>query len=46
MRQEGIDVYLVEDDKDFVFLVEKTLEKEPDLQFAGSCSGATGLWRK
>ena len=40
MRQEGIDVYLVEDDKDFVFLVEKTLEKEPDLQFAGSCSGA------
>lgn len=40
MKQNEITVYLVEDDCDFAFLVEKTLEKESDLQFLGSCAEA------
>lgn len=46
MKQNEIKVYLVEDDRQFAFLVEKTLEKEPDLRFMGNCSQADLVMNK
>ena len=35
---ENIRVFIVEDDKDFIFLIKKMLEKQPEIEVIGSCS--------
>lgn len=37
-HMESVRVFIVEDDKDFIFLMKKMLEKQPDITVAGSCS--------
>lgn len=35
---ENIRVFIVEDDKDFIFLIEKMMNKQPEITVVGSCS--------
>ena len=35
---ETVRVFIVEDDKDFIFLIEKMLERQPEITVIGSCS--------
>lgn len=35
---ENVRVFIVEDDKDFIFLIKKMLEKQPEIEVIGSCS--------
>ena len=35
---ENVRVLIVEDDKDFIFLIKKMLEKQPEIEVIGSCS--------